>query len=165
MLFNSPRLAKQEDYWRLSAHQDWRSSQGSLDSITIWMPMVDVDKSLGALEVIPGSHKWGLLESEKVSYYGKISETLPRSDFVPIEATQGDALFFSSFLVHRSGTNSTDSIRWSCHLRYNNLGEETFIQRGYPHPYIYKPQQELITPEFPKGGQVEKVFSSSDDEN
>lgn len=165
MLFNNQRLAKKEDYWRLGAHQDWRSSQGSLDAITIWMPMVDVDKSLGALEVIPRSHKWGLLESEKVSYYGKISETLQESEFVTVEATQGDALFFSSFLVHRSGTNSTNSIRWSCHFRYNNLHEETFIQRGYPHPYIYKPQQELITPGFPKGEQVEKVFTSSDDEN
>jgi hypothetical protein len=33
--------------------------------------------------------------------------TLPR--FVPIEVEKGDALFFSTFLVHRSGTNVTNS--------------------------------------------------------
>jgi hypothetical protein len=158
MYFNNRRLAKKEDYWRLGAHQDWRSSQGSLDAITIWMPMVEVDKSLGALEVIPRSHKWGLLESEKVSYYGKISETLPESEFVPVEAAPGDALFFSSFLVHRSGTNTTDSIRWSCHLRYNNFAEQTFIGRGYPHAFTYKPQENLITPAFPSRDLLREMF-------
>ena len=158
MYFNNRRLAKKEDYWRLGAHQDWRSSQGSLDAVTIWMPMVDVDRSLGALEVIPRSHKWGLLESEKVSYYGKISETLPESEFVPVEAKVGDALFFASFLVHRSGTNSTNSIRWSCHLRYNNFAEQTFIERGYPHPFSYKPQEDLITPNFPSKDLLREMF-------
>jgi hypothetical protein len=158
MFFNSRRLAKQEEYWRLGAHQDWRSSQGSLDAITIWVPLVDIDKRLGALEVIPGSHKWGLLESENVSYYGKISEEITASEFLPVEVERGDALVFSSFLVHRSGTNSTEAIRWSIHFRYNNLSEQTFINRGYPHPFIYKPQEGLITPQFPEKELLANLF-------
>ena len=159
MFFNSKNLSKKEEYWRLGAHQDWRSSQGSLDAITIWVPLVDINKSLGALEVIPGSHKWGLLESESVSYYGKISENITASDFVPVEVETGDALVFSSFLVHRSGTNSTESIRWSIHFRYNNLSEPTFINRGYPHPFVYKPQEELITPRFPEKELLTRLFN------
>jgi ectoine hydroxylase-related dioxygenase (phytanoyl-CoA dioxygenase family) len=158
MFFNSRYLAKREEYWRLDAHQDWRSSQGSLDAITIWVPLVDIDRSLGALEVIPGSHKWGLLESESVSYYGKISEEVTVREFVPVEVVRGDALIFSSFLVHRSGTNSTESIRWSIHFRYNNLAEQTFIERGYPHPFIYKPQEGLITPQFPEKELLANLF-------
>jgi phytanoyl-CoA hydroxylase len=158
MFFNSRYLAKREEYWRLDAHQDWRSSQGSLDAITIWVPLVDIDESLGALEVIPGSHKWGLLESESVSYYGKISEEMAVRKFLPVEVVRGDALIFSSFLVHRSGTNSTESIRWSIHFRYNNLSEQTFIERGYPHPFIYKPQEGLITPQFPEKGLLASLF-------
>ena len=159
MFFNSRHLAKREEYWRLSAHQDWRSSQGSLDAITIWVPLVDIDESLGALEVIPGSHKWGLLESDSVSYYGKISEELTVSQFLPVEVDRGDALVFSSFLVHRSGTNSTESIRWSCHFRYNNLSEQTFVDRGYPHPFTYKPQEDLITPRFPEKELLAQLFN------
>ncbi len=158
MYFNSKFLAKEEDYWRLGAHQDWRSSQGSLDSITVWIPLVDVNKSLGALQVIPRSHKWGLLESENVSYYGKIMEPLPEDNFTPIEARLGDALFFSSFLVHRSGTNSTGSIRWSCHFRFNNLNEPLFIDRSYPLPFSYKPQEGLITPGFPSRDLLDRLF-------
>jgi phytanoyl-CoA hydroxylase len=158
MFFNSRHVAKKEEYWRLGPHQDWRSSQGSLDAITIWAPLVDIGERLGALEVIPGSHKWGLLESESISYYGKISEEITASKFLPIEVERGDALVFSSFLVHRSGTNSTESIRWSCHFRYNNLSERTFIDRGYPHPFIYKPQEGLITPQFPEKELLSGLF-------
>jgi len=159
MYFNSPRLAKKEVYWRLSVHQDWRSIQGSLDSVVVWVPLVDIDKALGALEVIPGSHKRGLLTAELIDGYGQIVEPVDNDSLVPIEIKKGDALFFSTFLLHQSGTNVTDSIRWSCHFRYNNLREPTFIERGLPHPYIYKPSEELITKDFPEPAQVKEVFS------
>lgn len=158
LYFNSRHLAKEDVYWRVFSHQDWRSMQGSLDSVVVWLPLADVTKELGALEVVPGSHKLGLLTTEVVNSFGKV-EQFADDDFVTVEVEQGDALIFSSFLVHRSGTNATDSIRWSCHFRYNNLAEPTFIARGYPHPYIYKPQDELITPEFPQPGQVKRFFS------
>jgi phytanoyl-CoA hydroxylase len=127
MFFNSRHLDKKGHYWKLDAHQDWRSSQGSLDSVTIWYPYVDCNKDLGALEVIPGSHLWGLLDCEKVDYYSKIKIDIDESEYVPIEMKKGDLLLFSSFTVHRSGTNSTRKIRWSSQLRYNNMNEKTFI--------------------------------------
>ena len=157
LYFNSRFLAKEEVYWRVFPHQDWRSMQGSLDSIVVWVPLADVDFSLGALEVVPGSHKLGLLTTEVVNSFGKV-DRFNDDDFISIEATQGDVLFFSSFLVHRSGVNTTDSIRWSCHFRYNNLCEETFIERGYPHPYLYRPQDELITADFPDQEQLARLF-------
>jgi phytanoyl-CoA hydroxylase len=158
LYFNSRRLAKKEVYWRLSLHQDWRSMQGSLDAIVVWVPLARVDRSLGALEVIPESHKWGLLQSEMSDGYGHIKETVNPASLVPIEVEIGDALFFSAFLVHQSGTAVTDAIRWSCHFRYNNLREKTFMERGFPHPYIYKPQEELITAQFPTKSQVQEIF-------
>ncbi len=158
MYFNHERLAKKEVYWKLSAHQDWRSMQGSLDSVVVWIPLVDVDESLGALEIIPGSHKWGLLEAEMADGYGQLEEEITASEMAPVEVEKGDALFFSSFLAHQSGTNVTDHIRWSCHFRYNNLREASFVERGYPHPYLYQPQKDLITADFPSRAAVNKVF-------
>jgi phytanoyl-CoA hydroxylase len=158
LYFNSPRLARKEVYHRLTPHQDWRSMQGSLDSVVVWVPLVDVDRALGALEVLPGSHKRGLLPAHMEDGYGHIGTPIDTSAFVPMEVEKGDALVFSTFLVHQSGNNVTDSIRWSCHFRYNNLEERTFIDRGLPHPYIYKPAEELITPGFPDPMQVETVF-------
>jgi phytanoyl-CoA hydroxylase len=68
----------------------------------------------------------------------------------------GDILIFSAFLIHQSGNNITNKIRWSVQLRYNNLDEPTFIERGYPMAYIYKPETELVTPDFPTAGAAER---------
>jgi hypothetical protein len=157
LYFNSSRLAKKEVYWRLANHQDWRSTQGSLDSIVVWIPLIDIDTALGALEVLPGSHKDGLFQAEFEDGYGRIDDDF-QAPFVPVEVKRGDALFFSTFLVHRSGTNVTDSIRWSCHFRYNNLLEPTFIERGVPHPYLYRPSETLMTEDFPSVEQVNDLF-------
>ncbi len=159
LYFNAERLAKKEVYWRLDVHQDWRSMQGSLDSVVVWLPLIDIDKNLGALEVYPGSHKWGLLEAKMVDGYGHLKSRLDKAKLVSMEVERGDALFFSSLLVHQSGTNVSKSIRWSCHFRYNNLLDPTFIERGFPHPYLYKPQEDLITPDFPSQNEVQRIFS------
>lgn len=158
LYFNHRRLAKKEVYWRLSLHQDWRSMQGSLDSVVAWLPLVDIDKSLGALEVVPGSHKGGLLEAAMSDGYGHLQGDIDPASLVTIEIEQGDVLFFSTLLAHQSGTNVTEAIRWSCHFRYNNLADRTFIERGYPHPYLYRPQEELITPDFPSRAVVDELF-------
>jgi phytanoyl-CoA hydroxylase len=157
LFFNSRHLATKEVYWRVFAHQDWRSMQGSLNSVVVWLPLHDIDRDLGALEIVPGSHRLGLLTTEVVERFGKV-DRYADSDFQPVEVEQGDLLVFSAFLVHRSGTNNTDSIRWSCHFRYNDLAERTFIDRGYPHAYVYHPVDELLTPGFPRTDDVRQLF-------
>ena len=134
--------------------------QGSLNAVVIWVPLIDVSRELGTLEIIPGSHLWGLQDSREDEWYRRI-DGLSDQRYRSVEVKAGDALFFSAFLVHRSGNNVTDSIRWSCHFRYNDLEELTFVSRKYPNPYIYKPQQELVTENFPSVEQLRKQFSST----
>jgi hypothetical protein len=157
LYFNKSTLAKAEEFYKVPPHQDWRSMQGSLNSMVVWLPLADVNEDLGALKVIPGSHLSGLIESTENIWYRQINDIDP-DKFISVEVERGDALFFSAFLIHSSGNNVLDKIRWSCHFRYNDIDEETFVERGYPHPYIYKPVQELITPNFPNLKQIEKTF-------
>jgi len=156
--FNSRHLATTDIYYKTPAHQDWRSMQGSLNAVVVWAPLIDIDENLGALQVIPGSHLWGLQEAEMDHGFGHIKEAIDDRRFQSIEVKEGDALFFSAFLIHRSGDNRTESIRWSCHFRYNDLSEPTFINRKYPAPYIYKPQKRLITQGFPDRGVLARLF-------
>ncbi len=159
MQFNSRFLSKGgSKHWKLDAHQDWRTGQGSLDSTVIWFPMVDADAEIGALQVIPGSHTDGLMEASASGYQGGITAALKTEDFVQTEFEVGDMLVFSSFLVHQSGDNITNNIRWSVQLRYNNLAEPTFIERGYPMAYIYKPEPDLVTPNFPSAEMLKEVY-------
>lgn len=159
MQFNSRHLSKDGSHWKLGAHQDWRTGQGSLDSIVMWSPLVDCNADLGCLQIVPASHTIGLLNADTSGYYGSIQDGIPEEDYVQTEFEAGDLLVFSAFLVHRSGTNITQNIRWSIQLRYNNMTEETFLERGFPMAYIYKPEAELVTPDFPKKEQLEAVFA------
>jgi phytanoyl-CoA hydroxylase len=159
IFFNSPNLGKRDVDWKKPSHQDWKTTQGSLDSVVVWVPLINIDRSLGALEIVPESHKLGLLDYETQNEYHTIVEaTAKHFQFLPVEVEKGDALFFSTLLVHRSGNNTSKAVRWSCHFRYNNLLEPTFIERGFPHSYIYRPQDELITPGFPARKDVKTAF-------
>ncbi|GAA4407810.1 hypothetical protein GCM10023187_28870 [Nibrella viscosa] len=160
MQFNSRFLSKDgSTHWKLGAHQDWRTGQGSLDSVVVWFPMVPAGEEIGALQVIPGSHTSGLMQASTTGYAGSITDELREEEYIQTEYEVGDVLLFSAFLVHRSGNNVTRNIRWSVQLRYNNLLEQTFINRGYPMPYIYKPQEELVTPDFPTAEQIKGIYA------
>ena len=157
IFFNNAKLGKRDVDWKKPPHQDFRTTQGSIDSIVVWIPLIDISKDLGALEIIPGSHMKGLLEYETNNDYHTLKSSNEK-DFVTVEIKKGDALFFSTLLVHRSGNNITDKIRWSCHFRYNNIKDKTFIERGFPHTYLYKPEDILITPNFPAASDMKKAF-------
>lgn len=157
VLWSSRHLATRAAYWRLPVHQDWRNMQGSLDSVVAWLPLVDVDRELGALEVLPGSHTWGLIDAAVEDGYPEI-RGYDDAPFVACELERGDVLLFSAFLLHRSGLNATERIRWSCQLRFNNLAEPSFLARGFPTGYVYKPKAELLTPGFPSRQELERFF-------
>ncbi len=160
MFFNSRYLAKFQGYWKTPAHQDWRSMQGSLNSVVIWVPLLDINRDLGALEIAPGSYRHGLQNTTEDDFYRAINPSCyTDSAFKPIATELGDCLLFSAFTIHRSGTNVTDRVRWSCHFRYNDMAEKNFIERKFPNPYSYKPQQDLITPNFPAQEHLADLFT------
>ncbi len=158
VFFNHPSLARDEHYWKTPPHQDWRSMQGSLDSVVVWVAMVDVDGSLGPLEVVPGSHLGGLKAERFAHGFGEV-DAYADKDFTAVPMAQGDALFFSSFLVHRSGTNTSAALRWSAQFRFNDLAETSFVDRGYPHSFVYRSVDELLTPDFPTPEDVRQAFA------
>jgi ectoine hydroxylase-related dioxygenase (phytanoyl-CoA dioxygenase family) len=160
LFFNSPHISKIEGHFKTPAHQDWRSMQGSLNSLVVWIPLIDIDKDLGTLEIVPKSHLSGLYDSVEDDWFRNIPETeIPESEYLSIEVKKGDVLFFSAFLVHRSGNNISDNIRWSMHFRYNDANETSFLNRGFPHPYkVYHPEKELITPNFPSKNDLNTIF-------
>lgn len=161
LFFNHPRLAKQKHYYKVASHQDWRSMQGSLNSVVIWLPLMDIDISMGALKIVPKSHLAGLVANDLENGFGYVSKELyPSDQFIDVEVELGDALIFSSFLIHESGENVSDFPRWSCHFRYNDLKEKTFVERNYPHPYVYHPQKELINGYAPNADEIAKIFKN-----
>jgi len=159
LYFNHSKLAKKKVYHTVDAHQDWRSMQGSLNSVVLWIPLINIDKDLGALQILAKSHLGGLRTERVENSFGMVTlNDLEKRQLVSIEVDVGDALLFSSFLIHQSGDNITNKPRWRCHFRYNDLSDPTFIERKYAHPYVYKPTDKLITADFPSAIQINNIF-------
>lgn len=146
-------------YHGVGIHQDWPALQSGLDTITIWFPFMDVDKSNFPLELIPGSHRNGL-------YPGTISEHIyevdPQcykvEDFVAMQVNFGDVLFMSNFTLHRSGLTG-NSLRIACNTRYENASEKTFIERGYPSAQKRVIERKLLLDNFPTLAHFEDIYS------
>jgi phytanoyl-CoA hydroxylase len=157
---NSKYISKTDMNHTVPPHQDWASMQGSINSIVCWIPLVDIDQKLGSIAIVPASHTCGLLSNEKKESFGLVDK-FNDDDFKSCDVKQGDAIFFSSFLVHKSGDNITNNIRWSTHFRYNDLDEKTFVENGYPHAYIYKPKDELLVPSFDTKKATNNYFENT----
>jgi phytanoyl-CoA hydroxylase len=154
--FSSKYTSKNENYWKVPIHQDWPSMQGSLNGVTCWVPLVDVDDLLGPLEISPASHKLGMIphEDEGVPYIKKL-----KLEFIPIPMNAGDALFFNTFTVHKSGNNYSKRIRLTSHFRYDDCEEPSFIDRKYPRHRIEKRKEGLLHPNFPSYDELNKYFN------
>lgn len=135
-----------DGYFGLVTHQDFPSVQGSLDGFVVWVPLVDIDKNRYPLEVIPRSHKKGILPSfENTNSAWEVKpECYNESDFVPAVCEVGDVIFMSNFTVHRSSQKGDERLRLACSTRYDNGDEKTFIERCYPSAYVRSVQRSLI---------------------
>jgi hypothetical protein len=147
-------------YFGQEPHQDWPSMQGSLDSIVVWVPLCDIDKGLFPLQVIPGSHKGGMLPGGITEHQRGINPAeYSEEDFVSVELEKGDIVFMSSWTIHRTSLMGREGdVRIACSLRYENLNDPTFIERDYPSAYTRAVSRELITPNFPTKKQINGVF-------
>lgn len=153
---SSKNTAKDTQYWLVPAHQDWPSTQGSINGLNCWMPLVDTTSDLGPLEVVPKSHTLGYLDHHEE---GVPALNNNQQDFVSVPMKPGDALIFSNFLIHRSGVNVTDDkIRWSTHFRYDDALEPTFKDRKFPRHRIDRRKEGILYPGFPTPEQMQKEF-------
>lgn len=116
--------------------------------LTVWFCLWDAPIESGCLEVIPRSHREGLLQHCHAQ--GQISrgfglhipdKFLRSGDGVPLPMKRGSVLFFHRLNCHSSLPNTSDNIRWSFDLRYNPIGQPTgrgafpgFIARSRSNP-------------------------------
>lgn len=93
-------------------HQDnfyLRAQPGTC--IAAWMALDEIDEANGCLQVVPGSHTWPLLCTEKadtkVSFTDVTVPLPPGTTSLPVVMEPGDVLFFNGQIVHGSYPNTT----------------------------------------------------------
>lgn len=151
-------------YHKSPPHQDWRSIQGSLDSIVLWAPTTPVTEQSHPLEVAPRTHLLGLLPTVDHIQTPAVSDPrVQESDYIPLSMNPGDVVAFSTFLVHRTGDQGDGKVRVAYSGRFNNAAEPTYAAHGYPTPYKYSYQTDLIVPDFPKAADLARIFPGAVD--
>lgn len=152
----SNELRFENGYFGFGVHQDWPALQSSLDMVTVWIPLVDVDKDLFTLEMIPGSHLSGLLSGTITDHILEVDPQHYDADrFVPVEARLGDIVLMSAFTLHRSSTKGRDNdVRLATSCRYENALEKHFVENAFPFCQQTTVKRELLIDNFPNAQQV-----------
>ncbi|WP_186315851.1 phytanoyl-CoA dioxygenase family protein [Catellatospora sichuanensis] len=100
--------------------------------VQVWLPLVDVDADSGCLVLVPGSHRWGLLDGAVPGTDNVTRSSLNRQDaiyrrtaarvaFEPmtmVPMRRGDMLVFTNLLAHTGTENRRDLVRWSIDMRF-----------------------------------------------
>lgn len=104
-------------------HQD--NGYGRLDpmnDVTVWMPLVDTGPDNGGLQIVPGSHRLGLLEHGASAVNPVLLEALPLDETVSLALAAGEAVAFTGLTLHGSGPNHSRHDRPALFIRYCEPG-------------------------------------------
>ena len=127
----------------------WHQDLGYLDTdaedtfmVNFWLPLVDATVENGCLEVIRGSHNYGIVPY-KNGAEDLVPESIPDGEIVCCPIRVGSVLLIQHKTVHRSTPNFSDHIRWSLDIRYSDLRLPTgrdsvsgFIARSVENPEL-----------------------------
>ncbi|WP_165822644.1 phytanoyl-CoA dioxygenase family protein [Paenibacillus montanisoli] len=124
-------------------HQDyhyWPCYQNSETLLTAWVAYDDVDEENGCMQMVPGSHRCGVLqgsdfyEQDLRKQMDYIAATMEQcAGPVPIVMKAGQISFHHSLTIHGSGPNVSDRVRRSSALHY--VTGETRYRAGYADGY------------------------------
>lgn len=123
-----------------SIHQDWTlSDESRFRAVNVWVPLVDTDRSNGALAVLPGSH--AVLDRLRPAPrfprdYDDPLDALTMDDLELVELRAGQAIAFDLALVHGSPPNDTSEPR--------SVIAANFLPRAAEAYYHYCDEDDLI---------------------
>lgn len=101
-----------------SPHYPWTQDHGLLpidseNSITLWIPLVDIDRLMGSLVFADQSHKYGHATNPQ----GLIEELgLPLQN--PVELHLGDVLAYHGWSIYAEPENMSDKMREAISITY-----------------------------------------------
>ena len=97
----------------LLLHQDWcYTHEQKFHSLTLWMPLCDVDEDNGALFFVPGSHRWfNNLRSSTFPTARISSKDLPYDTVQKVNMQKGQVMLFHPAGFHGSYPNNRSNHR------------------------------------------------------
>jgi ectoine hydroxylase-related dioxygenase (phytanoyl-CoA dioxygenase family) len=112
------------------AHQDVQAGWSRYAKLHI-TALIAIDRATvanGCLEIASRFHRHDLIGRE---WEPLTAEQLAGVQFIHLEAEPGDAVFFDSFIPHRSAPNHTDAQRRVIYYTYNRASEGDHLSQYY----------------------------------
>lgn len=114
-------------------HQDWEYFPTIKDTMLAAIIHVSAaDDAMGCLRVYPGTHKLGRVSGAQGGAESEMLARYPIEGATPLEASPGDVLFFSYFLVHGSMPNRSNRVRKTVLVQMHAGDDE--VETGNQHP-------------------------------
>lgn len=124
-------------------HQDNNYSRLKDPHYQVWIALTESNTNNGGLWLQPGSHKKKSLPYKKVGHE-VVYDGVPENPIL-ITAEPGDVVIFSSFTLHSTTPNITNSTRWAYVIEYMSLSHyDPYIEP----PYFVVARDGKSNPEF-----------------
>lgn len=145
-------------YWPMAPH----------NSVTVWLAFVDVDEENGAMKIVPGSHKSGVIQHRRSTVTDSVlTLELEKGSFredtaVSMRLKAGEVSLHDDAAVHGSPANPSDRRRVGLTMRFSgtnvkndlkiNPHFKTYLCRGVDrfklNPVGVEPVERFARPEF-----------------
>ncbi len=145
---------RDETHSEIPWHQD--NGYGRLEppiDLTVFLALTAMDERNGALQLVPGSHRLGLLEHERAEVNPVLRELAPgarKPELVTLDA--GFAIAFSGLLVHASGPNRSAEARIAFYVRYCAPHVRMISGGGEARPVLADPHSWMVRGEAREPG-------------
>ncbi len=148
MVMNKPAGQGTVLPWHQDGGNVWGLDRDPL--VTVWVALDPATRANGCLEVIPGTHRLGLL-----SLYGStvaeehVRVHCPPERVLPLEVEAGHAVLLHNWLIHRSGVNPTSVPRRAMTVCYMDGRTQSVLTGNFfplvsgsipiePYPYLHQ---------------------------
>ena len=120
--------------WHQDVSLDWPTPVQP--ELAIWFPLDEATVASGSLQVIPGSHRHGMIGRGHLLPVELESRWAPDGQTLTIECQPGDVLFFHAALLHRSGINVSATPRRAINAILMP-GHAEHTRRKKPYPILH----------------------------
>ena len=88
--------------------------------VTLWCAIDAADRDNGCVQLIPGSHRRGLIQHEQIDDWQVREDNIPNDPVIYAEMQPGDVLFLHPLILHSSDPNHSAKPRVAALVNYTS---------------------------------------------
>ena len=134
MFMNKPANKGTELPWHQDVGKGWGID--SNPTTTVWTALDDATVDTGCMQIVPGSHKLGILNESHFASSREQQAHCSPDRVIDLEVPAGEAVLIHNWMLHRSGVNATDRPRRAFSIAYMDAGTRS-IESGDAFPVIF----------------------------